>query len=69
MEIPQAFVGEAGAALEASDVGQSGEVIVQPLSFWGVQVQSAVTAAGSVNLHAQTHNSIDLILIYSSIYK
>lgn len=56
MEISQAFVGEAGAALEAGDVGQSREVVVHSLSFCGQHVQIAVAAAGSVSLHAQTHH-------------
>lgn len=56
MEIPQAFVGEAGAALEAGGVGQSREVIVHSLSFCGQHVHSAVAAADSVSLQAQTHH-------------
>lgn len=56
MEISEAFVGEAGTALEAGDVGQSREVIVHSFSFCGQHVQIAVAAAGSRSLHAHTHH-------------
>lgn len=58
MEVSQAFVGEAGAALESSDVGQSGKVIVQPLSSCGLHVQCAAAVAGSVGLYTHTHTHV-----------
>ena len=50
MEIPQAFVGEAGAAVEAGDVGQRREVIVQQSSSARVHVQRTVTETSRVGL-------------------
>lgn len=38
LEISQAFVGEAGTALEAGDIGQRREVIVQELSSFRLHI-------------------------------
>lgn len=50
MEISQAFVGEARAAVKAGDVGQRREVIVQQSSFTRVHIQCTVTETSCVGL-------------------
>lgn len=50
MEISQAFVGEAGAAVEAADVGQRREVIVQQRAFSCLHIQRTVTETSCVGL-------------------
>lgn len=67
MEVLQAFVGEAGAALESSHVGQSRKVIVQPPSSCGLHVQFAVTVAGGVGLHTHTHKNMLYVMQTSPV--
>lgn len=50
MEISQALVGEAGAAVEASDICQGREVVVQQSSSTCVYVQHTVTETSGVGL-------------------
>lgn len=50
VEVSQAFAGEAGAAVEAGDVGQRREVIVQRRSPCCLHVQHTVTQASCVGL-------------------
>lgn len=55
MEISEAFAGEAGAAAEAGDIGQSREVIVQQFSLCCLHIQCTVTATDCVILHTFRH--------------
>lgn len=50
VEISEAFAGEAGAAVEAGDVGQRREVIVQQRSSSRLHVQRTVTETSCVGL-------------------
>lgn len=50
VEISEAFAGEAGAAVEGSDVGQRREVIVQQNAPSCLHVQCAVTETSCVGL-------------------
>lgn len=54
MEISQAFVGEAGAALEAGDIRQRREVILQQLSSSRPHVQHTATVTSCVGLEIGT---------------
>lgn len=54
LEISQAFVGEAGTALEAGDIGQRREVIVQELSSCRLYVQRTVAVTSCVGLQTGT---------------
>lgn len=53
LEIFQAFAGEAGAALDAGDVGQRREVVVQQSSTSGLHVQGTVADTSWVGLGGQ----------------
>lgn len=50
MEVSQAFAGETGAAVEAGDVGQRREVIVQQRASSRRHVQRTVTETSCVGL-------------------
>lgn len=61
MEVPQAFVGEAGAAMDAGDVGQRREIVVQQRSFACAHIQHAVTETSSIGLKDEVSMSAHII--------
>lgn len=61
MEVPQAFAGEAGAAMDAGDVGQRREIVVQQCSFACAQIQYAVTETSCIGLKDKVSVSAHII--------
>lgn len=62
VEIPQTFAGEAGAAVEAGDVSQRREVVVQQRSLPCVHVQRTVTETSCVGLKGEVSVSAHMAL-------
>lgn len=61
VEIAQAFAGEAWAAVEFGDIGQWGEVVVQPGPFCCLNIHFTVTDTSCVSL--QNENKQGHILL------
>lgn len=69
VEISQAFVGEASAALEAGDIGQRREVIVQQLSSSRLHVQHTVAVTSCAGLQIGTFKYTGIITCARFVHK